>query len=94
MMLRNLSTARGVCDTTESDHQYEILDMFSTSEAYEYINPPPKSETANVQLQKPLSSTGDYDYTLCPAYISVATTSIHDNPGTLTAHAVKTTTTE
>ena len=84
-MLHNLSAAREVCDATEADH-YEILDKYITSQAYEYIEmPPPRSELANVQLQQPLSSTGDYDYTQCPAYISVATTSIHSNPGTLTA---------
>ena len=82
-MLHNLSLAREVCDTTEADHEYEILDQYN--QAYEDVKIPPlKYEPANVQLQKPLSSTGDYDYTQCPAYVSVATAGIHGNQDALT----------
>ena len=35
----------------------------------------PKTEAEAVQLQP----TGDYEFTQCPAYIPVATTSIHGN---------------
>ena len=79
-MLSDLSPTdkeREVYETIEADHEYEILDKYN--QHYEDVEvPPPKSEAEAVQLQA-LSSTGDYEFTQCPAYISVATTSIHGN---------------
>ena len=75
--LSPISKDKEVYDTIEADHEYEMLDKYS--QAYEDIKvPPPKSEPADVQLQQ---STGDYDYTQCPAYVSVnvATAGIHDD---------------
>ena len=78
-MLSDLSPTnkeREVYETIEADHEYEILDKYN--QAYEDIKvPPPKPamEVEAVQLQ----TTGDYEYTQCPAYIPVTTTSIHGN---------------
>ena len=44
----------------------------------------PKPEVEVVQMQ-PLPSTGDYEFTHCPAYVPVATTSIHGNTNELAA---------
>jgi hypothetical protein len=83
-MLSNLqSPTREVYETIETtDHEYEILDKFSQAATYEDIKVPPpakpKPEAEAVQL-KPLSSTGNYEFTQCPAYVSMATTSIHGN---------------
>ena len=69
-MLNNLSTRnkeKEVFETVEADHEYEILDKYS--QAYEEVlAPPPKPEP--VQLQ-PLSLAGDYEYSECPAAISL-----------------------
>jgi hypothetical protein len=83
VVLSNLSPTREVYETVDTaDHEYEILDKFSQAATYEDIKIPlptkPKSEAEAVQLQ-PLSSTGNYEFTQCPAYVSVATTSIHGN---------------
>ena len=79
-MLSDLSSTnkeRGVYETIEADHEYEILDKYN--QAYEEVQaPPPKPAPAPVQPQ-PVSSAGDYEFTNCPAYIPVATTSIHGN---------------
>ena len=80
VMLSDLSTTskeRGVYETVEADHEYEILDKYN--QAYEEVQaPPPKPAPVAVQPQ-PASSAGDYEFTDCPAYIPVATTSIHGN---------------
>ena len=57
-------------------HEYEIPYKYRGNRAYE-ISPmaEPKTEAEAVQLQP----TGDYEFTQCPAYIPVATTSIHGN---------------
>ena len=80
-MLRNLSTVstnkeREVYETTEADHEYEVLDKYN--QAYEEVQAPPPKPELPVQPQ-PSSSAGDYDLTQCPAYVPVATTSIHGN---------------
>ena len=78
VMLSDLSSTnkeRGVYETIEADHEYEILDKYN--QAYEEVQaPPPKP--APVQPQPP-SSAGDYEFTNCPAYVPVVTTSIHGN---------------
>ena len=62
-------------ETIEADHEYEILDKYN--QTYEEVKaPPPKPEPIKLQ---PLSSARDYEFTDCPAYIPVATTSIHGN---------------
>jgi hypothetical protein len=76
------SPTREVYETIETaDHEYEILDKYSLA-TYEDIKIPPptkpEAEAEAVQL-KPLSSTGNYEFTHCPAYIPVTTTSIHGN---------------
>jgi hypothetical protein len=71
---------RGIYATIKSTgHEYEILDKYCGNQVYEDISPlaKPKPEAEAVQLQ-PLPS-GDYEFTQCPAYISMATTSIHHN---------------
>ena len=80
-MLSDLSPTnkeREVYGTIEADHDYEILDKYN--QAYEDVLPSlkPTSEAGAVQLQ-PLSSTGGYEFTQCPAYVTVAITSIHGN---------------
>ena len=54
----------------EDDHEYELLD--GCNNTYQAL------ASMSEQLQ-PLSSVGDYDFTTCPAYISVKTTRIHGN---------------
>jgi hypothetical protein len=79
------SKEREVYETIETtDHEYEILDKYSQAATYEDVKIPPpakpKPEAAEaVQLQPLPASTGDYEFTQCPAYVSVATTSIHGN---------------
>lgn len=64
---------------TDQDHEYEILDKFNQPRAqHRDSKDPPLKPAESVQLQ-PLSSTGDYEFSQCPAYVSVATTSIHGN---------------
>ena len=59
---------------TEVDHQYELLDKYSTQpQISETI--PPKSE------QQKTSSAGDYEFTHCPAYVPVT----HGNQRTETS---------
>jgi hypothetical protein len=66
-----------------ADHEYEILDKFSQAATYEDIKIPspakPKPGAAEAVQLQPLPATGDYEFTQCPAYIPVATTSIHGN---------------
>ena len=58
-------------ESTEVDHEYEILDKYN--QPYDEVRipeaPPPKQE----QQQKS-SSGDDYELTQCPAYVPVATT--------------------
>ena len=63
-----------VSDNRRMDPQTREL-VFS-DEDVKVPPPKPKPEAEAVQ---PLSSTGDYEFTQHPAYISVATTSIHGN---------------
>ena len=95
VMLSDLSPTkeREVYETIEADHEYEILDKYNQPQ-YDDVKVAPKPEEP-VQLQ-PLSSTGDYEFTQCPAYIPMATTSIHgntnkpaDTPSTQLATAVQ-----
>ena len=82
-MLSNLppiNKEREVDETIETaNHEYEILDKYGQA-TYEDIIPTvkPQPEAETVQL-KPLASTGDYEFTHCPAYVTVTTTSIHDD---------------
>ena len=85
-MLSDLSPTtnkeREVCETIEADHEYEILDKYNQA-TYEDVKIPPTAkpqpaEAEAVQLQ-PLPATGDYEFTQCPAYVPMATTSIHGN---------------
>ena len=86
MLLSDLSPTtnkeREVYENIEADHEYEILDKYNQATYDDVKIPPPaKSQPAEVeavQLQ-PLASTGDYEFTQCPAYVSVTTTSIHGN---------------
>ena len=82
VMLNDLSPTnkeREVYEAIEANHEYEILDKYNQPYEDVKIPPPkPKPETEAVQLQ-PLPSTGDYEFTQCPAYVPVATTSIHGN---------------
>ena len=83
VVLSNLSTTtREVYNTIETaDHDYEMLDKYSPATYDDMKIPPqakPQPEAESVQLQ-PLVSTGDHGFTQCPAYIPVATTSIHGN---------------
>ena len=73
---------REVYETIEADHEYEILDKYNQA-TYEDVKLPPPAkpqpvEAESVQLQ-PMASIVDYDFTQCPAYVPVATTSIHGN---------------
>ena len=75
-----INKEREVDETIETaDHEYEIPDKYSQA-TYEDIKPPAKlkPEAEAVQLQ-PLPSTGDYEFTPCPAYVTMTTTSIHGN---------------
>lgn len=70
---------REVYETIETaDHEYEILDNYNQDNIKIPSPAKPKPEAEAVQLQ-PLPSTGDYDFTQCPAYIPVATTIFHGN---------------
>ena len=80
VMLSDLSPTnkeRELYETIEADHEYEILDKYN--QAYEDVKVPPPKPKPEAEAVQPLSSTGDYEFTQCPAYISVATTSIHGN---------------
>ena len=80
-MLSDLSTTnkeREVYEIIEADHEYEILDKYN--QTYEDVTvPPPAKPKLEVEAVQPLSSTGDYEFTECPAYIPVTTTCIHGN---------------
>ena len=76
VVLSNLSTTRDVYETIKADHEYEVLGKFNPT--YAEIEPQPSVKPESVQLQ-PLSSAGGFEFTQCPAYDPVATTSIHGN---------------
>ena len=86
VMLSDLSPTTNeeseVYETIGADHEYEILDKYNQATYDDVKIPPPAkpqpAEAEAVQLQ-PLASTGDYEFTQCPAYIPMATTSIHSN---------------
>ena len=75
---------REVYEAIGADHEYEILDKYNQATAtYEDVKIPPlakpqPTEAEAVQL-KPMASTGDYEFTQCPAYVPITTTSIHGN---------------
>ena len=78
-MLSDLSTTNKEREAyeNETDHVYEIVDNYN--HAYENIKISPTAmPKPEVQLQ-PLPSTGDYELTQCPAYVTMAITSIHGN---------------
>ena len=83
-MLSDLSPTnkeREVYETIEADHEYEMLDTYNLQPQYDDVTiPPPKSKAEAETMQPKLASTGDYEFTQCPAYVSVATTSIHGKP--------------
>ena len=62
-------------ETIATGHEYEILDKYHGNQVYE-ISPTAEPKPETIQLQP----TGDYKFTHCPAYISVATTDIHRKP--------------
>ena len=77
-----------VYETIEADHEYEILDKYNQPQHDDAKVPPPKPESkvpspkpGSVQLQKASQSApaSDYEFTQCPAYIPVSSTSIHGN---------------
>ena len=75
-MLSRLPSTRDIYEAVEADHEYEILDKYNQPQYDEVKIPPPKPERVeaeSVQLQ-PLPSTGDYEFTQCPAYVPVVTT--------------------
>ena len=82
VMLSDLSPTdkereREVYETIEADHEYEILDKYNQPQYDDVKVLPPKPEPAQPQ---PLSvPAGDYEFTQCPAYVPVATTSNHGN---------------
>ena len=88
VMLSDLSPTtnkeREIYENIEADHEYEILDKYNQATAnYEDVKFPPPAkpqptEAEAVQLQ-PMASTGDYEFSQCPAYVPMATTSIHGN---------------
>jgi hypothetical protein len=81
VILSDLSPTREIYETIETaDHEYEVLDMYHQATYEEIIIKPDTADT--VQLQ-PLAITGDYDFTQCPAYVPMATTSIHGNTNKL-----------
>ena len=89
-MLNSLSPTNNEGEAYESpietDHEYEMLDKYN--QAYEEVQVPP-TRPEPVKLQ-PLSSAGDYDFTQCPAYVPVATTSTYVNINTPSVHPITT----
>ena len=80
IMLSKLPSTRDIYEAVEADHEYEILDKYNQPQ-YDDVkipSPKPKPEAESVQPQ-PLPSTGDYEFTQCPAYIPVATTNVVGN---------------
>lgn len=69
------SQEREIDETIEADHDQEYNIMDKCGEANKDIK---VLDPTNVQLQQPLRSTGDYDYTWCPAYVPIATASINN----------------
>ena len=81
IMLSKLPPTRDIYEAVEADHEYEIPDKYNQPQYDDVKIPPPMPEPAeaeSVQL-RPLPSTGDYEFTQCPAYVPVVTTtsSIH-----------------
>ena len=85
VMLSDLSPSNKegeVYEAIEADNEYEILDKYS--QAYDDIKIPPtanlpKPEADAVKLQS-FPAAGDYEFTQCPAYVTiVATTNVLGN---------------
>ena len=88
LMLSDLSPTskeRAVYETIEGDHEYEILDKYNLQPQYDDVKIPPVKPERLVQPQPLSAPAGDYDFTQCPAYIAVSTTttSIHGNTNEL-----------
>lgn len=64
-------------EALEADHEYETLDEYDQADIGVKV-PPPKSESIQLHML-PSAASGDYEFTQCPAYVAVATTSIHGN---------------
>ena len=80
-MLSDLSPTdreREVYEIIEADHEYEMLDKYNQPQYDDIKVPSPKPEEPmqSLQLSAP---AGDYEFTQCPAYVPVATTSILGN---------------
>ena len=90
VVLSNLSTTRDVYETIKANHEYEVLGKFNPT--YAEIEPQaPSVKPESVQLQT-LSSAGGFEFTQCPAYDPVATTSIHGNTNKLDIPSIQPTT--
>ena len=79
IMLSKLPPTRDVYETIEADHEYEILDKYNHPQYDDVKIPPPKPEPAESMQLQPLPTTGDYEFTQCPAYVPVATTDVDGN---------------
>ena len=78
--LSPINEEQNLYETVEADHVYDIpgvLDKHNQVAVYEEVQAP--SQKPEPSQMQPLSSTSDFELTQCPAYVSVATTSIHDN---------------
>ena len=79
VILSDVSTTNKERETfeneTDIDHVYEIVDNYN--HAYENVKISPTAKPMPETQLQPLPSTGDYELTQCPAYVTMATTSIH-----------------
>ena len=66
---------RNLYEIVEVDHMYDVPVLDTHNQDYEEIQVP--SPNPEVLQLHPLSSTGDFELTQCPAYVAVATTNIH-----------------
>jgi hypothetical protein len=68
-------------ETIEADHEYEILDKYNQPQYDDVKFPSPKQEPVQPPKALPLQSApaSDYEFTQCPAYIPVSSTSSHGN---------------
>lgn len=80
MKLSELSTfneEKNIYDNVDADHVYEIPVLDEHNQIYEEVQAPsPNPESSQLQ---PLSSAGDFEFTQCPAYVSVGAISIRGN---------------
>ena len=66
---------RNLYETVEADHVYDTPVLDKHNQVYEEVRTPSQKP----EPSQPLSSIGDFELTQCPAYVSVANTSIHGN---------------